>query len=530
MTLVGIVACNHGIAAEKLDHRAVLEPFVDDDTFIAAFVDVASLPKKDDPDSDDGKLLRLLPFLNDDAQVLLTVMAGLDQYVDILRRAKVDAVYLIAGLGDANLRGGPILIYHFAPGGKPENLVRMFSPIAPFEFAGHKFEDIQARAHGADKVLIGTRTTVDRYSSLAKSNRPDLLKPIAKLSDEGAVVGAVVCPGPDFRRVVRELWPDLSGPLAPLRGELADRWLHLEAAVNLPPDAKPRLAVQTRDAGAAEAFVELLRATPAMAEQYTQIGERRHELKRQLEMLLDALPPQQDGNRVSITLPTDEVQLAMLRPLFAGAAGAAMESTRREKRLAQFQQLAIAMLNYHDTNKHLPASAAIRSAEGKPLLSWRVALLPYLEENALYEQFHLDEPWDSPHNRALITKMPQVFSDPDPTLEQLVREGKTVYQVPTGAETTFFSDEGTTYREITDGTSKTILIVEVEPRRAVVWTKPEDWEVDLQNPLGGIKRTDRSAFTAAFADARVEAIPVEVDSTKLRGLLTRSGGEVIDWP
>jgi hypothetical protein len=192
--------------------------------------------------------------------------------------------------------------------------------------------------------------------------------------------------------------------------------------------------------------------------------------------------------------------------------------------------MTIAMLNYHDTQKHLPASAEIRNKVGKPLLSWRVAILPYLEESDLYKQFHLDEPWDSPHNRTLISKMPSVFADPDPKLKELTRAGKTTYQVPVAPETVFYSSEGTSYREITDGTSKTVLIVEVEPSRAVEWTKPQDWEVDMQNPLEGVARDDRKVFTAGFADGHVQAMAVDADPAKLRGLLTRSGQEVFDGP
>ena len=66
------------------------------------------------------------------------------------------------------------------------------------------------------------------------------MSPLVRLAGEGAVASYVFCPGPDFRRVVRELWPELPGALAPMRGELADRWLHLEAAINPPPNLIPR--------------------------------------------------------------------------------------------------------------------------------------------------------------------------------------------------------------------------------------------------------------------------------------------------
>ena len=91
------------------------------------------------------------------------------------------------------------------------------------------------------------------------------------------------------------------------------------------------------------------------------------------------------------------------------------------------------MRNYHDANKHFPA-AAIRSKDGKPLLSWRVALLPMMEHEKLYDQFHLDEPWDSEHNKKLIDKMPAMYRSPK---SRLKAPGMTNYVVPVGPGTVF---------------------------------------------------------------------------------------------
>jgi hypothetical protein len=370
-----------------------------------------------------------------------------------------------------------------------------------------------------------------RYAALKSSPRPGLVSPLAKLSDDGAFAAAVFCPGPDFRRVVRELWPQLPGPLAPLTGDLADKWLHLELAINLPPDWKPRVTLQAIDAAGVDTFVKLLQAVPDAIEQFGDLGEQRHVVKQQAQTILDVLPPRQEGARVTLMLPTDDEQLAKLKPLLGNVTNAAMASAHRDKRFNQFKQLAIAAINHHEARKFFPPQA-IRSQDGKPLLSWRVALLPFLEDGGLdlYNQFHLDEPWDSPHNRTLIAKMPATFADPDQNLAQLAKDGKTTYVVPMAKGTIFAGDKDVKFADIADGTSKTIMFVEVDPLHAVVWTKPEDWDVDLENPLRGVNRDDRKQFVAAFADAHVEAIPVNVDPGKLRGLLTRDGREVFDWP
>src|SRR5207253_5726964 len=131
------------------------------------------------------------------------------------------------------------------------------------------------------------------------------------------------------------------------------------------------------------------------------------------------------GDRVEINV-TEEVLLAAALPL----AKKVTESAGREELTNNLKQIAIAFHNYASAHRdHFPA-AAIYSKDGKPLLSWRVALLPYLEQDNLYKQFKLDEPWDSEHNKKLIARMPKVFaSSPDP---KLTAAGKTTFVVPVG--------------------------------------------------------------------------------------------------
>jgi hypothetical protein len=130
----------------------------------------------------------------------------------------------------------------------------------------------------------------------------------------------------------------------------------------------------------------------------------------------------------------------------------------------------------------------------------------------------------------LIEKMPGTYMDLGPKADQLNHEGKTTYQVPVGPQTVFYKNEGTKYSEITDGTSGTILLVEVEPKRAVAWTKPEDWEVELEHPRRGVERKDRNQFVAAWCDGSVQYVPTDIDEKKLRALLTRAGRETVDRP
>jgi hypothetical protein len=503
---------------------AAIGPYVNDDTVVAAYFDLTALSKTEKGDS--NSIFAVLPFLDDDAAAALLVLQGLDQLGRDLHAAGVDRVYAIAGLADANEKGGPVLVFPVRQGKAAKDVIALLSSLKAQP--GLRRWAMETRESDGNVVLVGTSKTLDRYTAFAKSERGDFAGALDNLSQDGAVLAAVFCPGSDFRRVVRELWPELPGALASLKGELADRWRYL--AVGAAPGSAPRIAVQASDAESAAAFATLWSNLPDTLEIAGQSADWQREGKAFLRPIVDEVQPRIDGTRVTLDFNVTEPQLTALRNAASEAAHAMTESSRRNERLNHFKHLLIAMQNYHDVHKRLPASASVRDKNGKPLLSWRVAILPYIDEEKLYKQFHLDEPWDSPHNRTLIAKMPEVFADPDRKLSKLAGEGKTTYQVPVAPDTAFDDGEGRSLRDITDGTSKTILVVEVEPSRAVEWTKPHDWEVDIQNPLEGVARSDRIVFSAGFADAHVELIPVDVDFKKLRGLLTRSGGEVFDWP
>src|SRR3972149_6212381 len=100
-------------------------------------------------------------------------------------------------------------------------------------------------------------------------------------------------------------------------------------------------------------------------------------------------------------------------------------------------------------------------------------MLQYVEELPLYQEFHLDEPWDSEHNKALIARMPKLYQNPNMALEP----GKTTYLAVVGKECIFDgTDKGMKLQQVTDGTSNTLTLVEADADQAVEWTKPDDWE------------------------------------------------------
>src|SRR5262245_1674266 len=155
-----------------------------------------------------------------------------------------------------------------------------------------------------------------------------------------------------------------------------------------------------------------------------------------------------------------------------------IRAIERRTAMDNFEKVALAIINHADQNKgKMPTQAIYDQQTGKPLLSWRVAILPQLGEAALYKQIRLDEPWDSPHNRQFWGRMPKAYELPGLPAS----EGLTATQVFTGPETAFRGPRVTRYpASFQDGTSGTILIVEAAV--AVNWMQPEDVDTKYVNP------------------------------------------------
>lgn len=220
--------------------------------------------------------------------------------------------------------------------------------------------------------------------------------------------------------------------------------------------------------------------------------------------------------------------IGILVALLLPAVQAAREAARRNQSMNNLKQFVLALLNYEATYGHYPPHASY-TKQGKPLLSWRVQILPFMEQQQLYEQFRQDEPWDSPHNKKLVSLMPEIFLTANSSLN--TSDGKTNYVAPVGKGLLFDgTGQGTKIRTITDGTSNTVALVEVNDSEAVIWTKPDDWEYNPANPKQGLGGVRPGVFLAAFCDGHVSAIADEIDATTLKALFTKAGGEAINAP
>jgi RNA polymerase sigma factor (sigma-70 family) len=198
------------------------------------------------------------------------------------------------------------------------------------------------------------------------------------------------------------------------------------------------------------------------------------------------------------------------------------EAADRIKVSNSLKQIGLALHTYHDANGRFPTNA-VYDKDGQALLSWRVAILPYIDEGDLYNQFHLDEAWDSDHNKKLLAKMPQIYA---PIGGKPKEKNATYYQGFVGNGAFFEGQQGRRMADITDGTSNTVMIIEAAD--AVPWTKPTELKFDPDKDLPKLGGHFKKGFYALFADGSVQRMRDDYDAKTMKAAITVNGGEVIN--
>lgn len=205
------------------------------------------------------------------------------------------------------------------------------------------------------------------------------------------------------------------------------------------------------------------------------------------------------------------------------------------------KQIGMALHNYADAYNGLLPPAAICDAKGKPLLSWRVAILPFIEQQPLYMQFKLDEPWDSENNKKLIPLMPKIYVLPGSGSET---EGYTNYRVFAGVPSVcrefipMFNWPEPKFPQklpqinigsIVDGTSNTIMVA--ESAEAVIWTKPDEMIYDPKQPLPKLGYFWKETSNILLGDGSYRAVTRKLSEKTLRLAISRQDGQILgsDW-
>ncbi|MEO2023243.1 MAG: DUF1559 domain-containing protein, partial [Pirellulaceae bacterium] len=314
------------------------------------------------------------------------------------------------------------------------------------------------------------------------------------------------------RELAREELPPAFSPITDMIAQVKSA----SAVLNVSPDLYLSLGITTSSEENTTKMVTMVNDSLTLAKSALGIfalapprelpAEIRPLIKEALKFLA-SIKPTQTGDRMDVAVGLSASQLASLQKPFLESVTNARTAARRMASKNNLKQIAIAIHNFHDTYRQFPVGESpneqgpIHYRNGKPLLSWRVHLLPYVEQDPLYRQFKLDEPWNSPHNIKLLDRIPPVYVNPN----QPGLGNKTTYLAPIGPGSIFGSNKRMAFRNVTDGTSNTIMFMQVGSDKAVPWTKPEDLKYDLKDPLGSLGNIGET-FTAGFADGSVQTL------------------------
>ncbi len=214
------------------------------------------------------------------------------------------------------------------------------------------------------------------------------------------------------------------------------------------------------------------------------------------------------------------VMIALLLP----AVQAAREAARRASCTNHLKQIGIALHNYESEHRSFPP-AFIADDNGTPLHSWRTLLTPSLERSDLYEAYDFNESWNGTVNGPLAKDLPEVYACPSDSGSDATTIS---YVAVTGPGFIFDGSKPVRIREIIDGTSNTIALVELADS-GIPWTEPRDITFDefVQRFQERTVSDHYGGFNVLFADASVRFIRYDLDLQTLEALFTRAGGEAV---
>ncbi len=228
------------------------------------------------------------------------------------------------------------------------------------------------------------------------------------------------------------------------------------------------------------------------------------------------------GGVFAVILVCGGILAALLLP----AVQQAREAARRSQCKNNLKQIGLALHNYHDVYGTFPP-AFVADENGKPMHSWRVLILPFIDEAGLYSEYKFSEPWDGPNNRLLLDRMPRTYSCPSHINTGLTTN--TSYAGVFGEHCVFRGAAPIAIHDITDGTSNTIMVGEAS-HASIPWMKPDDVDILVHGAIGdanGFSSDHTGGVHVLMCDGAVRFLSQSINADMLKALFTRDGNEVI---
>lgn len=216
--------------------------------------------------------------------------------------------------------------------------------------------------------------------------------------------------------------------------------------------------------------------------------------------------------------------LAVLVALFLPNVRQGRTAARRTQCRNNLKQIGLALHNYHDIYQSFPPAYTVDET-GQPLHSWRTLILPFIDQQQLYDSIDLSKPWDDPANAEAFQTVVPPYVCPSTTIDQL----DTTYIGMVGPDAGLPLADGRPISEFTDGTSNTVIVIEAAEQNAVHWMNPQDAGVRFLLSFNADSKFDHDGGThALLADGSVRFLSAELSNEARHALVTVAGGETID--
>lgn len=418
----------------------------------------------------------------------------MNSFLDSLRAGGVSHLFVSAATRSPH-DGGPIVIIPCENPALVSGLAKVLSERAA--------QEAPQKVHvGQEVVIVGAEPAVERIRSRQGVNRPDLILPLERKAqlDHSLVISLPQ----EAKEELLAFWPE-AYEIASLQLKLSPRQLvddvvRIQVSLRLPPEPEMIISAEIKDANAAarvQAVLEQVLASHAA-------------IRSSVELSLDAS---------SVELRAKpEAFVTIASTLLAPA----REQAARAAKMNSMKYLGLGLHGYHAKEKHFPPRA-LKNEQGVDLMSWRVAILPHIDQAAMHRVLKLDQAWNSEANQVATSTLIPVYCD-QPELGP-----KTTIRAPVYPGSLWvWEGQSKSIRDVTDGTSNTIALIDAPAAAAVEWANPEPWVLSQEDPLSDVFG-DRDNVTVLMLDGSVRVFSrEEMTNDKLKSLLTISGGEAVE--
>jgi len=472
-----------------------LERFIEPKSCIVAEIDIDQI--------DTVETLSVIKTVTGDI-LAPAVTHMIDEGFGILREAGVHRGYVIASPASL-VRGSPVVVLPCNQPDKLQSMLQAFSKkhLPPASIGPDLLTITKApasKSSGQSFVLLGTGEAVQHAIDATGTLRSDFAVPLA--SKDHLAHTMIVSLAAETRRDLMAFWPSRMPAGFPVqfspRGMVEDIG-RVVISADLPP--RPALQVQVT----------------------TQTTEAAQRVGNTIETLLSLTGPVRQN--IHVEYDGSEIQfsadLQPLRQVLGQLVAASSQNANRMQNMNNLKQVGLAIHHYADTQRHLPPRC-FTDPESQPLHSWRVVILPFLEQRTLYHSINLKESWDASANEKYSSHSIPIYAN------ALSSPGKTTLRAPVMQGSLWHGDGPLKqFRDITDGASNTIAVIDAPKSAAVTWSSPEPWIISPEDPMSDIFG-ERDRFTALMLDGAVKTFrKSEMTNDKLRALLTIAGEEAI---